>query len=82
MSQSRLTSLVEASMNVGLGFFVSFAVYLWIIGPIFNIPVTPADSLAVTLFFTATSLVRAYLLRRVFNNGWHNIAASIARRLE
>ncbi len=65
--QTQLGSFIEASTNIAIGFFISFAGYLWVIGPIYNIPVTPVDSLGVTIFFTVTSLARSYFVRRAFN---------------
>ena len=67
MQQTRLISFIEAVTNIVIGFFVSFSVYLWVIGPLYDIPVTPTDSLGVTLFFTVTSLARSYFVRRAFN---------------
>jgi hypothetical protein len=64
--QSRVMSAVEASTNVLIGYLVSVAANI-IILPLFGYDVTVADSFAIGLAFTAVSLVRSYLLRRVFN---------------
>jgi hypothetical protein len=64
--QSRVMSAVEASTNVLIGYLVSVAANI-IILPMFGYDVTVADSFAIGLAFTAVSLVRSYLLRRVFN---------------
>lgn len=79
MEQSRIESAVEAAMNVGLGFFISLGVWIWIVVPIWNLPVRPADNLVITCVFTVTSLMRSYALRRFFNNGWHKVIKNVTR---
>lgn len=64
--QSRLMSAIEAIANVVIGYLVSVAANI-IVLPMFGYDVTIADSFAIGLAFTAISLVRSYILRRVFN---------------
>ena len=64
--QSRMMSAIEASANVAIGYLVSVAANILIL-PLFGYDVTVADSFAIGLAFTAVSLVRSYILRRVFN---------------
>jgi hypothetical protein len=64
--QSRLMSVVEAGTNVLIGYLVSVAANI-IVLPMFGYDVTIFDSFAIGLAFTAISLVRSYVLRRVFN---------------
>jgi hypothetical protein len=64
--QSKIMSAVEASTNVLIGYLVSVAANIVIL-PLFGYNVTVADSFAIGLAFTAVSLVRSYILRRVFN---------------
>lgn len=64
--QSRLMSAVEAATNVLIGYLVSVAANI-IVLPMFGYDVTIFDSFAIGLAFTAISLVRSYVLRRVFN---------------
>jgi hypothetical protein len=64
--QSRLMSAVEAGTNVLIGYLVSVAANI-IVLPMFGYDVTIFDSFAIGLAFTAISLVRSYVLRRVFN---------------
>lgn len=63
--QSRTSSFIEASTNVGIGYAVSVAAN-FIILPAFGYDVTVRDSLAIGFAFTAVSLVRSYVLRRIF----------------
>lgn len=59
-------SAVESAFNVAIGYLVSVAANILIL-PMFGYDVTIADSFAIGLAFTAVSLVRSYVLRRVFN---------------
>lgn len=64
--QSRLMSATEAATNVAIGYLVSVAANIVVL-PAFGYDVTIADSFAIGLAFTAISLARSYILRRVFN---------------
>lgn len=59
-------SATEAGTNVAIGYLVSVAANI-IVLPAFGYDVTIADSFAIGLAFTAISLARSYILRRVFN---------------
>lgn len=59
-------SATEAVTNVAIGYLVSVAANI-IVLPVFGYDVTIADSFAIGLAFTAISLARSYILRRVFN---------------
>lgn len=68
--QSRLQSLIEAWLNVAIGFGVSLVANL-IVLPLFGYPVTVGDAFGIGLVFTAISIVRSYALRRMFNSILH-----------
>jgi hypothetical protein len=59
-------SAVESISNVLIGYLVSVAANI-IVLPMFGYNVTISDSFAIGLAFTAISLARSYILRRVFN---------------
>jgi len=59
-------SAVEAITNVVIGYLVSVAANILIL-PLFGYDVTIADSFVIGLAFTAISLARSYILRRIFN---------------
>ena len=63
MRQSRLMSFVEAMAVVGYGVAVLVQIVLF---PVMGISIGLAENLAIGLVFTAVSIVRSYLLRRVF----------------
>lgn len=64
--QSKRKSLIEAVTNTVVGLVTSFVIQL-IIYPALNIPVTIGQNVLITFVFFAASIVRGYLLRRVFN---------------
>lgn len=64
--QSRRNSFVEAVTNVAVGIVVAWGVTFTIF-PWFDLEPAVVTSLWISLIFTAVSLVRSYLLRRVFN---------------
>lgn len=70
MSQSRRHSMIEAWTNVLVGYWVAVGAN-FVILPLFGFRVTARANLVIALFFTAVSLVRSYLLRRLFNR-WHS----------
>ena len=64
--QSKRNSAFEAATNVAIGYLVSVLANVLIL-PLFGYNVTIGDSFAIGLAFTAVSLVRSYVLRRIFN---------------
>lgn len=66
MSQSRKQSFVEAMLNIAIGMGVAFAGQL-VVFPALGMVVRLEQNILITIAFTAISLVRSYLLRRLFN---------------
>jgi len=64
--QSKRNSAFEAATNVTIGYLVSVLANVLIL-PVFGYNVTIGDSFAIGLAFTAVSLARSYVLRRLFN---------------
>jgi len=64
--QSKRNSAFEAATNVTIGYLVSVLANVLIL-PLFGYNVTIGDSFAIGLAFTIVSLVRSYVLRRIFN---------------
>lgn len=70
MSEGKQTwwgSIVEAKVNIAVGFGVAFAANAVVL-PAFGYPVTVADNLGITIVFTVISVIRQLLVRRFFNN--------------
>jgi len=65
VKQSRWMSLVEAVTNVLVGYGVAVATQ-WAVFPLFGLHAPLQENMLIGLIFTAVSLVRSYLLRRVF----------------
>ena len=87
MNQSKLESLVEASLNTASGFVVSLLVWQWVVAPLFGLPVDWAMNFWITGIFTVVSILRSYIWRRLFNAGinravsaWVAHLVSLAKR--
>ena len=78
MRQSRLESLIEAVMNVAIGYGVALLSQMAIF-PMFGIYVPFSTNLWIGAWFTAISLARSYIIRRWFNARLHRAAQAIAR---
>ena len=64
--QSKKFSLIESVTNVAVGYIVALLSQI-IIFPVFGITATIKDNLMIGLFFTLVSIIRSYILRRIFN---------------
>ncbi len=64
--QTRLESLIEAAINVVLGYTIALGAQL-LVFPWFNIHIPMSSNIAIGIIFTLVSLVRSYALRRLFN---------------
>lgn len=78
--QSRLESLIETSMNIGIGYLVALASQV-ILFPMFGIFIPLSTNLWIGLWFTVISLVRSYIIRRWFNKRLHKAAHKLAERM-
>ena len=67
MNQSRLESLVEALVNTVVGFCITMVV-LPVVNYVCGIEMSIGQASLSTLLFTIVSIVRGYVIRRVFNN--------------
>ncbi len=82
--QSRVSSLAEALANVIAGFVLAIMVQLGAY-PLLGITTTIAQNSIIALLFTAVSLLRSYLIRRLFvgiEAARERDAQDRARRLE
>jgi hypothetical protein len=68
--QSRMMSLVEAVVNVVVGYGVAVATQM-IVFPWFGLSLRLEQNLKMGAIFTAVSLLRSFLLRRAFNQLTH-----------
>jgi hypothetical protein len=65
MRQSRRMSLVEAAANVVIGYGIAVATQV-VVFPIFGIRITLADDLRIGVVFAIVSIIRSFVLRRLF----------------
>ena len=63
---SRRRSAIEAAANVVIGYLVAVTANYFVL-PAFGYMVTVQDSFTIGLAFTAISMLRSYVLRRLFN---------------
>jgi hypothetical protein len=64
--QSRTNSLIESATNILIGYWCAVLTQL-IVFPIMGIDVSLNKNLIIGLVFTLISLLRSYVIRRVFN---------------
>lgn len=64
--QSRLQSLAESTLNVGIGLVVALTGQ-WVMFPLVGLAASPRQHLHLAIGFTVLSLLRSYGLRRLFN---------------
>lgn len=80
MNQTRLGSLIEALMNVAIGLAVSVVANA-LVFPLFGFHPSASQNVAISLIYTAISIVRQYVLRRWFNARLQRAAQSLAARV-
>lgn len=81
MTQTRLGSLIEAIINVVIGFTINFAANM-LIFPLFGFHITPGANLALGMIYTVISVARSYCVRRWFNAKLHRMASTVAASIE
>lgn len=75
--QSRQMSMVESIANVVVGFVVSLLANITIL-PLFGYSPGLVEATAIGAAFTAISLIRSYLMRRLFN--WIGVKHALASK--
>ena len=65
--QSRKGSAIEAVANVAVGYGINTVANMLVL-PAFGHPVTAMQAASIGAVFTVISLVRSYVLRRIFNS--------------
>jgi len=66
MTQTKLQSLIESITHTIIGLGTSIVIQL-ILYPLLSIPVTFGQNLIITSVFFAVSIIRQYVIRRIFN---------------
>lgn len=65
--QSIRMSLIETIVSVCIGLAVSFVSQLWLFR-MYDIHISLAQNLELTLYFTVVSVIRGFAVRRFFNS--------------
>lgn len=81
MTQSRLGSLIEACINVAIGFAINFVANLVIL-PLIGFQISVAQNLFIGVLYTLISVARSYAVRRWFNARIHRAAQRITGATE
>lgn len=68
--QTRLQSIIEANVNLMVGFGISWAANVWVVPSLFGVAMSAKQGFGMVVLFSVLSLIRQYVLRRVFNR-WH-----------
>jgi hypothetical protein len=66
MNQSRLSSLIEAVLNVIIGFTINFTANI-VFFPLFGWHISTSQNIALGAIYTVISICRSYVIRRWFN---------------
>lgn len=80
MKQSRLESTLESAVQVGSGFFISLAMWVWAVQPLYDKKII-TSAIEITALFTVSAVIRQYIFRRFFNAGIHRSIHRFARKL-
>ena len=75
--QTRLSSFIEALINVAIGFAINFVANMLIL-PLIGFHITPAQNLFIGVLYTVVSVARSYTIRRWFNARIHAAALRMA----
>ena len=67
MKQTRVMSLIEAIVNVVVGYGVAVVTQIAVF-PLFGLHASLAENMTMGAIFTVVSIVRSYWLRRLFEN--------------
>jgi hypothetical protein len=65
--QTRLQSVLEAKLNLLVGFGASWATNVWVVPWLFGVQMNAKQGLGIVVLFSVISLIRQYSLRRLFN---------------
>lgn len=65
--QTKADSWLESLTNTIVGFIVAMLTYQFIINPMWGFNSNVWDSMGITSIFMVASIIRQYVIRRVFN---------------
>ena len=65
--QSKRQSLIETLTSVFVGWLIGVILNMLVL-PLFDYDVSLTDGVLISIIFTAVSVVRSYVVRRIFNS--------------
>ena len=77
MKQSKLSSFIEACINVLIGFSINYIANLLVL-PIFGFHISLENNFYMGIIYTVISVIRSYCIRRWFNAKIHQTAIKIS----
>lgn len=80
IAQSKVASLIEAVVNNVIGIVTAILMQM-LIFPQFGIHISFQTNLWITFWFSLSSIVRSYVVRRWFNSRLHRAAESLSSHL-
>jgi hypothetical protein len=69
--QSKRMSAIEAVANSVSGFLAGWVANIYVLPPILGVAVSGPQAWVITAIFTVLSIVRSYIVRRIFNHWRH-----------
>lgn len=79
MNQTRLGSLIEAGINVLIGYVINMAAN-FVILPLIGFEISLAQNIFIGVLYTVISVARSYAVRRWFNGRIHRAAHALAKK--
>lgn len=76
--QTRMQSFIESCINVAVGYGVALLSQM-LVFPLFGIYIPLTSNIAIGGIFTIISIIRSYLVRRLFNQIHSRSGGEIAR---
>ena len=64
--QSKKASMIEVCINTLAGYLIALITQM-LIFPLFDIYISHGSSMLIAVIFTVISIIRSYIMRRVFN---------------
>ncbi len=72
-------SLVEAGVNIAIGYASSLIIWSYVISPVFHVDTSSSQDIGIVTAFTFVSLLRQYFVRRFFATRIHQLAEYLSR---
>jgi len=79
MKDSKIKSFTESIFNIIVGLGISFVANMFIL-PMFGMPYNLVSFGVIGVIYTIISLVRSYILRRLFVNGFYEFIMKFKKR--